>query len=206
MIQPKVAKSQLRSDALKRRDALPQDARDSAAGQIAETVASWRLDGVQVSGYQAIRSELDPSRLLDAAARAGAQLALPVLLDEVTMVFRHWDRDRQLVSVGFGTTGPDMNQPVVQPDLIFMPLAAFTADGQRIGYGKGHFDRALGTMHTACHHPALVGLGFDEQEVSPFEAEDHDVPLDAVLTPSGLRIFSQGRARLAPFLRASERP
>ncbi|CAN0586755.1 unnamed protein product, partial [Ectocarpus sp. 12 AP-2014] len=87
------------------------------------------------------------------------------------------------------TLGPDSDQPQVMPDLTFAPLAAFSSTGQRIGYGKGHYDRALSKMHAAGHIPAYVGLAFDEQEVSPFQAEAHDIPLHGVLTPSGLRIF-----------------
>jgi 5-formyltetrahydrofolate cyclo-ligase len=89
-------------------------------------------------------------------------------------------------------------------------MSAFSATGQRIGYGKGHYDRALSKMRAAGHDPAYVGLAFDGQEVPPFEAEPHDIALDAVLTPSGLRVFDHGAQRLAPFLRqesaANERP
>ncbi|MFK7791244.1 MAG: 5-formyltetrahydrofolate cyclo-ligase [Devosiaceae bacterium] len=165
-------------------------------------IASERI----VSAYHAIGSEIDPAPLMDALAKHGAQLALPVLLDRQTMVFRAWDQSRPLVPVGFGTLGPDADQPEVLPDLIFAPLAAFSATGQRIGYGKGHYDRCLAKMHGLGHHPAYLGLAFDEQEVPPFEAELHDISLDGVLTPSGLRIFEHGHARLDPFLRASEQP
>lgn len=138
--------------------------------------------------------------LMQALVDQGARLALPVLLNRQTMVFRRWERSQELVPVGFGTMGPDADQPEVLPDLVLAPLAAFSATGQRIGYGKGHYDRALSKMHAAGHMPALVGLAFDEQECPSFAVEDHDIPLDGVLTPSGLRIFEHGHEALEPFL------
>jgi 5-formyltetrahydrofolate cyclo-ligase len=195
-------KAELRQQALDRRSAL----KDRAALPPVE----FQGAGLVVSGYHAIGSEIDPLPLLSALAHAGARLALPVLLDRETMVFRLWDRAKPLVPVGFGTLGPDASHPEVVPQLVLAPLAAFSATGQRIGYGKGHYDRYLSNMQAAGHFPAFLGLAFDEQEVPPFAAEPHDIALDGVLTPSGLRVFEHGRAALAPFLAggapASEHP
>lgn len=202
-------KQSLREQALARRDDLPTDAR-ARAGKALVDVSPLNIAEKTVSAYHAIGSELDPGALLRALVDKGVPLALPVLLDKTTLVFRRWDLTQALVPVGFGTLGPDADQPVITPDLILAPMAAFSATGQRIGYGKGHYDRALSKMRAAGHDPAYVGLAFDEQEVPPFEAEPHDIALDAVLTPSGLRVFDHGAQRLAPFLRqesaANERP
>lgn len=186
-------KSDLRRAALAKRDGLSE--------RPAVPVQALHAPGKVVSGYHAIGSEIDPVPVLEALDDQGAQLALPVLLDRETMVLRKWDQTKSLVPVGFGTLGPDESQAEVVPDLILAPLAAFSATGQRIGYGKGHYDRYLSKMHGLGHRPALLGLAFDEQEVPPFAAEPHDIPLDGVLTPSGLRLFGQDDAALAPFLR-----
>lgn len=186
-------KSTLRRVALQKRDAL--------TCREALPTNALCVHAHTISGYHAIGSELDPAPLIDVLAEQGVKLALPVLLDKETMVFRRWYRSRSLVPVGFGTMGPDADQPEVLPDLILAPLAAFSSTGQRIGYGKGHYDRALAKMHAAGQTPALVGLAFDEQEVPRFPVEPHDVPLDAVLTPTGLRVFDHGQKALAPFLR-----
>ncbi len=193
-------KAELRQQALGKRSAL----KDRAALQ----PVAFQGAGLVVSGYHAIGSEIDPLPLLLALAHTGARLALPVLLDRETMVFRAWDSSKPLVPVGFGTMGPAADQPEVLPDLVLAPLAAFSSTGQRIGYGKGHYDRYLSNMQAAGHFPAFLGLAFDEQEVPPFAAEPHDIALDGVLTPSGLRVFEHGQARLSsllqPNLRASD--
>lgn len=195
------SKPALRMRALSIRDGLEAEIRRDGSAAL-KGIGQNALDvsGFWLSFYHAIGSEIDPAPLIEALKIQGAQPALPVLLDRETMVFRAWDHNAKLVSVGFGTLGPDADQPEIMPDLILAPLAAFSSTGQRIGYGKGHYDRALSKMHASGHVPALVGLAFDEQECQPFPIEDHDIPLDGVLTPSGMRIFEHGRDALAPFL------
>jgi 5-formyltetrahydrofolate cyclo-ligase len=89
-----------------------------------------------ISAYHAIGSEFDPKFLLEVLAEKGVHLALPVLLDKETMVFRAWDRAKPLVPVGFGTLGPDADQPEVLPDLVLAPLAAFSAAGSASAMAK----------------------------------------------------------------------
>ena len=192
-------KTALRALARKTRDALSADAREKASSALVQA-SPFAVQGQTVSAYFAIGSEIDPAPLLQAIAAGGAQVALPVLLDQETMVFRRFEPAAPLVPVGFGTMGPDADQPAVQPDLILAPLLAFTSSGQRIGYGKGHYDRALAKLLEHGKRPALVGLAFDEQEVASFPREAHDIPLDGVLTPQRLRLFQGGREALAPFL------
>ena len=192
-------KADLRKRALDLREGLDVSSRVGAAKAVAEQ-AVFDVRGRVVSAYHAIGHELDPARLIDTLTDQGALLALPVLLDNETMVFRQWDRSKDLLPVGFGTLGPNADQPEVLPELIFAPLAAFSSAGQRIGYGKGHYDRALAKMFALGHRPAYVGLAFDEQEVPPFDAEPHDITLDGVLAPGGLRMFEHGHERMAPFL------
>lgn len=199
MLSPYPSKSDLRQTALANRDGLDETSSIQASTSVS-CAASWYLRDKCAAAYYAIGSEIDPGPLMQTLVEQGAWLALPVLLDRETMVFRAWDQTKALVPVGFGTLGPDADQNKVLPDLIFAPLAAFSSTGQRIGYGKGHYDRALSKMHVAGHVPALVGLAFDGQEVPPFEVEPHDVSLDGVLTPTGLRIFERGHDALAPYL------
>ncbi|MEM6711714.1 MAG: 5-formyltetrahydrofolate cyclo-ligase [Pseudomonadota bacterium] len=199
-----VSKVDLRTLSLRRRDDLSTGERLASREGLA---AAWPgLDtALTVSLYNAIGSEVDPSLLAARLSAQGHPLALPVLTDEVTMVFRRWTPGDALVPAGFGTVGPGSDKPEVTPDIILAPLAAFTASGQRIGYGKGHYDRAVANMRALGFNPRLIGVAFDSQEVPSFPAEAHDVPLGAVLTPGGLRVFAAGKARLAPLLNATER-
>jgi 5-formyltetrahydrofolate cyclo-ligase len=205
MSQPIPGKPHLRHAALARRDALDEALRQEGAHALAAQFAD-RLQAPIISGYHAIGSELDPAPLMQALGSRGVALALPVLLDANTMVFRAWDTARPHVPAGFGTLGPDEGQPEVSARSVLAPLAGFSASGQRIGYGKGHYDRALAKMHAkGIDRPCLAWPSMTRR-CRPLRSEPHDIALDGVLTPSGLRIFADGDTRLAPFLRASEQP
>lgn len=67
-------------------------------------------------------------------------------------------------------------------DVVFIPLLAFDAQGNRVGYGKGYYDRFL---HKCKSTTIKIGLSFFEAETQSIEdATPHDVPLDYCVTPS----------------------
>jgi 5-formyltetrahydrofolate cyclo-ligase len=73
-----------------------------------------------------------------------------------------------------------------------MPLVGFDPRGNRIGMGKGYYDRALSFRRRQQHWktPRLVGLAFECQRVDALPARAHDVPLDALVTEAGTRRFT----------------
>lgn len=194
-------KSELRLAALARRDALGVERRRDAserAASIGRTVAEAGR-GKIVSGYWPIRSEADPRPWLSVARESGATLALPVLEGPEVLRFRRWNADETLVPAGFGTVGPPPSAPYAVPDLILMPLAAFDRRLHRIGYGKGHYDRAIAALRANGRHPLLVGLAFAVQEVDKVPFEPHDIPLDAIVTEDELiAVPSSSGEPLAP--------
>lgn len=185
-------KKALRLEALGRRDALDPQRRIEAALAIAEAGAAIDVvPGDVVSGFLPIRSEMDTRPLMAALAERGARLCVPAILDRTTIVFRELVRGAPVVDTGFGTVGPGADAAVLDPTTMLVPLAAFDARGHRVGYGAGHYDRAIARLHARGLFPRLVGIAFDCQEVEQVPEEAHDVPLLAVLTESGLRRFSQ---------------
>ena len=74
-------------------------------------------------------------------------------------------------------------QPVVDPDFIVAPLAAFDRRGGRIGYGAGYYDSAIADLHGARQRrSALAGIAFACQEVDAVPVEPHDEPLPLIAT------------------------
>lgn len=185
-------KARLRGERLAARDALTQAERQQKSRAMTEHGASAipLTPGAVVSGFMPIRSEADIRPLMEALRTQGARLVLPVVLDRETIVFRAFEVDAPLVRTGFGTTGPGEDAQVLDPDILLVPLSVFDGHGQRIGYGAGHYDRAIARLHGKGRVPILIGVAFDCQEVPSVPAEPHDVPLHAVLTESGLRWFS----------------
>ena len=185
-------KARLRRESLERRDAMPLDQRIEASMRIAEHGAREIAfePGTVISGFMPIRSEPDIRPLMAVLAERGARLALPAIVDRQTIVFRELVRGETMVDTGFGTVGPGPDAAVLHPELMLVPLAAFDGQGNRIGYGAGHYDRAIGRLIADGFSPRLIGIAFDLQEVPAVPTHDHDRPLGAVLTESGLRTMS----------------
>lgn len=82
----------------------------------------------------------------------------------------------------FGLLQPEANADSVVPEVVFVPLLGFTAAGDRLGQGGGHYDRWL------ADHPRTLplGLAWDVQLVDELPVELHDHPLAAVVTPTRL--------------------
>ncbi|WP_149738278.1 5-formyltetrahydrofolate cyclo-ligase [Rhizobium sp. RU20A] len=184
-------KKAIRAERLALRDALAPQARAAAgAAMLAHGGEAISLvPGEVVAGFWPIRSEADIRPLMARLAARGARLCLPVVLDRETIVFRAYAEGAPVISTGFGTTGPGPEAAVLEPDLLLVPLSAFDAAGNRIGYGAGHYDRAIDRLRGMGRRPRLIGIAFDCQEVASVPAEPHDVALDAVLTESGLRVI-----------------
>lgn len=181
------AKAQLRETVLARRDALGADERAAmslAACHHGEPHVGF-APGTVVSGFLPIRSEIDIFPLMQALAERGARLCLPAVLDRQTIVFRAFNPGDALVSTGFGTSGPGSDAEILDPEILLMPLAAYDRDGNRIGYGAGHYDRAIARLLARGMTPRLIGFAFSLQEVDHVPAEVHDRPLDAIVTEKG---------------------
>ncbi|SCY61582.1 5-formyltetrahydrofolate cyclo-ligase [Rhizobium sp. NFACC06-2] len=185
-------KARLRGERLAARDALTLAERQQKSQSIRAHGASDIpfAPGTVISGFMPIRSEADTRPLMEALRTRGGRLVLPVVLDRETIVFRAFETDTLLVKTGFGTTGPGEDAEVLDPDILLVPLSVFDGKGQRVGYGAGHYDRAIARLHARGRQPVLIGVAFDCQEVPSVPAEPHDVSLHAILTESGLRWFS----------------
>lgn len=177
-------KSAIRAVKISLREKLADDAARGAADKAAEHAMQLLGDvtGKIVSLYMPIKGELKPASLAGKLRAAGAVLALPrVISGDEPMTFREWREDDPL-SRGFGgIREPDPAAPLVTPDVVIVPLAAFDRRGFRIGYGKGHFDRTLGPLARE-ERPLMLGYAFALQEIEEVPRELHDVPLDAVVT------------------------
>lgn len=180
-------KSALRTAALEARKA----AFDRYGPDACRKLASFGLDfagvrqGAIVSGFSAIRDEINPSHLMLWLHAEGHPLALPVMVGrERPLVMREWTPGDAMLPAAWGIAEPLDDKPEVDPDVVLVPLLAFDRHGARLGYGGGFYDRTLERLR-AIKPVIAVGVAYDEQEVSSVPTESYDQRLDWVLTPSG---------------------
>ncbi len=162
-------------------------ARDPDAGErLAEAFPMKLLEryGPDVAGYMPIGSEIDPEPLMLKLARAGAELSLPRIDPDGTLSYRRWSFGEPLETGPLSLKEPPAEAPLARPTLILTPLLAFDRAGNRLGYGKGHYDRALATLRSDGRAFACA-LAYGPQMLDALPAEPHDQPLDWAVTPDG---------------------
>lgn len=180
-------KTRLRMRARAARQALPPAERATLSRRACERLLALpeltRLEpGSVVLGYAASAEELDLTVALDALRARDVRVALPRVAGASDLTL-HECESADLEIGSFGIAQPCETTPEVsarEVDLVIVPGIAFDTGGHRIGYGAGYYDRLLASMSTA----VFVGIGFDGQLVAAIPAEEHDVRMHRIVTPT----------------------
>jgi 5-formyltetrahydrofolate cyclo-ligase len=165
------------------------DARRARLEQkLAEKLTALCAGARVVGGYAPMGSEISPLLAMEEARAVGAIVAFPAFSNPAKpFKFRAGD---PLKPGPFGIMQPKPSAPVVEPDLILVPLVAIDGRGTRLGRGKGHYDRALMALRKS--GARLVGVGWPMQLLGEtIPADEWDVPLDGFASPDGLKWFSR---------------
>ena len=132
-------------------------------------------------------TEYEP-QIIDAlvSVKSHMKVALPrVEPDSLGMEFFLWRDDQSLTQNMWGIPEPPPQQSILidERSLILIPGLAFDLRGNRLGHGKGYYDCFLARF------PKLNKLAvvYDYQIFSKIPFEEHDIPVDAILTESGIR-------------------
>ena len=185
------SKSALRAAAIARRALLSPPERAAASEKIAAVGLAFAAPrpGSIISGFSAMPEELDVFPLLARLVGEGCRACLPVMQRKgKPLAFRTWAPGDDLDIALWGIRQPKAEQPTVDPDILLVPLLAWDAEGWRLGYGGGFYDRTLRGLR-ARKPVVAVGVAFDGQQVDAVPHLDYDERLDWVLTPGGPRRF-----------------
>lgn len=140
-----------------------------------------------IAGYYPIDNELDCLVLLKKLHQYGHSICLPIVkAQNKPMIFKQWQRGEKLIDGAYNIKIPSKNAPIIKPDIIIMPLVAYDKNGNRLGYGKGYYDRTIVKMDK---RPILIGYGYKMQQVEHIEHQSHDVPLDYIVNEKQVRRF-----------------
>lgn len=135
-----------------------------------------------VYGYLPYNQEVRTIGLLQRALQEGKRVAVPKIYGD-EMRFIYLDDLSLVEKSSFGIPEPIADEPVADDPtaLVLMPGLAFTKHGDRMGYGGGYYDKFLANEP---HHPT-VALCYDFQIVDRIPTDDHDIPVDIVLSAKG---------------------
>lgn len=141
------------------------------------------MAGLTLSLYWPIKSEFDLRPLAPALIARGARLALPVVDPPgAPLVFRPWAPGAAMERGHWNIPVP-ATQDRVRPDIALAPVVGWDAEGYRLGYGGGYFDRTL----AQAPRPFAIGVGAQSARVATIFPQPHDIRLDAIVTEAGLQ-------------------
>jgi 5-formyltetrahydrofolate cyclo-ligase len=167
----------------------------SAARHFAGSSLLLRFNRIAL--YIANNGELDPAPIAARIRECGKNTYLPVLQlpPRQALWFCEYPKGEALRRNRFGIPEPDMMKHRLLPawglDLILMPLVAFDSNGNRLGMGGGFYDRTLSYLHRRNYwqRPSLIGLAHECQQVVEIKPNPWDIPLDGIITESGVLKF-----------------
>ena len=186
------AKQALRAEIRDRRRVMPQHERDEATAKLTEHLKNLvAARGVKrLSCYLATPSEPETRPFLSWAYDNGIEVLLPVSRDDGLL---DWAIANDSPDENVGLYGiPEPTGELIGPiaindvDLIIVPASAVDKKGVRMGWGRGYFDKTLGSMGK---RPPGYALVFDSEYVDSLTREVHDQPVTGVVTPSALITF-----------------
>lgn len=154
------------------------------------------INASRVGIYLAVNGEADPAELTETASleSINKQYYLPVLSDKKNqgLEFVEVTKNSVFKNNQFSIPEPIHNEESLIKtdilDLVIVPLVGFDREGNRLGMGGGYYDRCFAFKKHKQGKPILMGFAYNFQEVEPLNAEDWDVPLDAIATESELII------------------
>ena len=162
---------------------LPKGVRSLMLNRPPARVAQTIPEGALVGLYYPVGDEAPSLGWARWLAENGRRVALPAFASrESAMEFREWNNpfDEGTLTISpWGGLQPPSGEPII-PDLVVVPLLAFTTRGERLGQGGGHYDRWLSDNLQV----RAIGLAWDCQIADALPVEEHDRHLSAIVTPT----------------------
>jgi 5-formyltetrahydrofolate cyclo-ligase len=112
-------------------------------------------------------------------------ILLPVIEENNSMNFFKWKENDVLFVNKYGMLEPIKSKAVV-PNVIIAPLLAFDKKKNRLGYGKGFYDRYLNRYLKKFDNIITIGIAFSFQKYHKLPVKNNDVKLDYILTEKGI--------------------
>ena len=188
---PVSAKRALRAELRERRRIRPASEKEaSTASLTTQLIALTQSLGARtVACYLSTPDEPDTRPFLAWARENGVDVLLPVSRDDGLLDWAAYDSDDEGEDVlGMPVPLGGIVPPIMvnEVGLMLVPAAACDTGGMRMGWGRGYFDKTLGSMD---NRPPVFAVLFDDEIVDALPHEPHDQPVDGVVTPGGIRRF-----------------
>jgi len=189
-------KRALRAELRERRQLLSDPQREAAASGITEQLdALVEAHGAKsISCFLSTPAEPGTRDFVMRAVRRGIRVLLPVTREDGLL---DWAVATDSDEVREGLWGlPEPTTEVLGPiavndvDLMIIPAAAVDGTGTRLGWGRGYFDKTIGSMERC---PPVYAVIYDSEVLESLPQEVHDQPVTGIVTPTRTLTLSPAR-------------
>ena len=139
-----------------------------------------------IAGYYPSNYEVNTLNFLEEASKKKFKIVLPVIKSSNKMSFKPWIFKEPLYVNKFGILEPNNLGKEIIPDLIMVPLVAFDRKLNRIGYGKGYYDRSLQKINKIKKKTITLGIAYSFQKCATIPTNQYDFKLNYVFTEQGI--------------------
>ncbi len=186
-VQKRILRAELRERRQNRSNHERELATEGFTSRLQELVA--RTNAESLSCYLSMPSEPNTRPFVNWAEAQGLRVLFPVTREDGLLDWTVGEEDTEQLGLhgtpeGVGVLlGP---MAITDVDLIVVPAAAVDASGMRLGWGRGYFDKTLGSM-AKC--PPVYAVVFDSEFVERVPHELHDQGVNGVVTPTRIVAF-----------------
>ena len=181
------AKRALRADLRERRQSVSAHGLEAAEAGVKEQLDALvdRLGARSISCFLSTPTEPGTHAFVLGAVERGIRVLLPITRDDGLLDWTEATPDAQIAEGLFGLPEPvgDVLGPIAvdDVDLLVIPAAAVDQHGMRLGWGRGYFDKTIGSMEKC---PPVYAVIFDSEFVDDVPRDVHDQPVSGVVTPT----------------------
>lgn len=160
------------------------------------TVSGWWKDAEAIFTYLSFKGEVETRPLIEQALHEGKTVAIPRITGDELIFYRVTSVESGLVENDYGILEPPHDAPAADPcaygkTLVIVPGLAFDEDCNRLGRGKGFYDRYMASARSRCRERLMfIAPAFSFQVIERVPAGPGDERIDAIITESGaIRCF-----------------
>ena len=181
------AKRAMRAELRERRQLRSQSARDAAAQGIRQQLDALveRVGARSISCFLSTTTEPGTREFVEAAVERGIRVLLPITRTDGLLDWSVATPGGDITEGMFGLPEPvgEVLGPIAvnDVDLLVIPAAAVDRTGMRLGWGRGYFDKTIGSMERC---PPVYAVVFDSEVVDEVPSDIHDQPVTGVVTPT----------------------
>ena len=141
---------------------------------------------VIIAAYYPANKEVNIINFLKKISKKKFKILLPVIKPSQAMCFKYWNFKDPLYVNSFGILEPKKTNKELTPDIVLVPLVAFDNNLNRIGYGKGYYDRKLARLKKNNKKIISIGLAYSFQKYQNIPTSKYDFKLHYIFTEQGI--------------------